>query len=393
MIIYLVRKSYEELITFFYPLVMNVGDVNRGMKEKAMNYEQERMVAIEAVMKACFLCQTIRKTYLTDDVQEKEDGSPVTIADLISQAVISLDLFKVFPHDAVAAEESLAGLEDDIKEKVVLQVKTFFPTLETDKIFAAIERCTYEGGSRGRFWVLDPVDGTKGFIRDEQYAIALALVEEGEVVLGVLGCPNLPIGDSQRGSIFVAGKGQGSVMRSLYDSAESTIKVSPVCDSSQVLFCESFERDHSSHKHAAQIAEILRIKKPPVRMDSQAKYGIVARGEATIYLRLPTKKGYEEKIWDHAAGCLIVREAEGEVTDIRGKPLDFSHGRTLSQNYGVVATNRRLHPQVLSAIKKVYKVIAVQISQKVEIAIVILLSFWTSFYKFRNQVCHYNVLS
>ncbi len=75
-----------------------------------------------------------------------------------------------------------------------------------------------------------------------------------------------------------------------------------------------------------------------------------------IYLRLPTgKKGYEEKIWDHAAGWLIVKEAEGEVTDIYGKPLDFSQGRTLSQNYGVVATNGKLHAQVLSAIKKVYE--------------------------------------
>ena len=107
-----------------------------------MNYEQERMVAIEAVIKACCLCQTIRKTYLPDEVQEKEDRSPVTVADLSAQAVISLDLSEVFPHDAIAAEEGLAGLGDDIKEKVVLQVKNFFPTLGTDKIFAAIERCS-----------------------------------------------------------------------------------------------------------------------------------------------------------------------------------------------------------------------------------------------------------
>ena len=182
------------------------------------------------------------------------------------------------------------------------------------------------------------------------------MVEEGEGVLGVLGCPNLPIGNSQRGSIFVAGKGQGSAIISLYDSAESTIKVSPVFDSSQALFCEPFEHAHSSHNHSARIAAILGIKKPPVRIDSQCKYGIVACGEAMIYLRLPTgKKGYEEKIWDHAAGWLIVKEAEGEVTDIYGKPLDFSQGRTLSQNYGVVATNGNLHAQVLSAIKKVYE--------------------------------------
>ena len=320
-----------------------------------MRYEQERMVAIEAVIKACCLCRTIRKTFLPEEVQEKEDQSPVTVADLSSQALISLMLSEVFPHDAIAAEEGLAGLGGNIKEKVVLQVKTFFNALRPEKIFAAIERCAYGGGSRGRFWALDPVDGTKGFIRGEQYAIALALVEDGEVVVGVLGCPNLPCNAIREGSIFAAAKGQGSVMRSLNDSAESAIKVSAVSDASHALMCESFERAHSSHNHAARIAEILGIKKPPVRMDSQAKYGIVSRGEASIYLRLPTKKGYEEKIWDHAAGCLIVKEAGGEVTDINGHPLDFSHGRTLHKNHGVVATNGKLHSLVLSAINKVYE--------------------------------------
>jgi 3'(2'), 5'-bisphosphate nucleotidase len=58
-----------------------------------------------------------------------------------------------------------------------------------------------------RYWTLDPIDGTKGFLRGDQYAIALALVEHGEVVLGVLGCPNLPNPDGSRGAIFAAGDG------------------------------------------------------------------------------------------------------------------------------------------------------------------------------------------
>ena len=84
-------------------------------------------------------------------------------------------------------------------------------------------------------------------------------------------------------------------------------------------------------------------------MDSQAKYGIVARGEAEIYLRMPTRADYREKIWDHAAGALIVEEAGGTVTDIMGRPLDFHHGRELSANRGVIVTNGRCHARVLEA--------------------------------------------
>jgi len=98
------------------------------------------------------------------------------------------------------------------------------------------------------------------------------------------------------------------------------------------------------------VAAELGITAEPRRLDSQAKYAIVARGEAQIYLRIPTKKGYEEKIWDHAAGCLCVQEAGGRVSDLDGRDLDFSQGRTLKANRGVVATNGKIHDQVLAAV-------------------------------------------
>jgi 3'(2'), 5'-bisphosphate nucleotidase len=88
-------------------------------------------------------------------------------------------------------------------------------------------------------------------------------------------------------------------------------------------------------------------------MDSQCKYATVARGDASIYLRMPTRADYREKIWDHAAGKIIVECAGGRVTDIAGKPLDFRHGRTLQQNQGVVATNGSIHDSVIDAIRGV----------------------------------------
>src|SRR5262249_50374556 len=122
-------------------------------------------------------------------------------------------------------------------------------------------------------------------------------------------------------------------------------------DPAQARFCESVEPGHSAQGDTAAVAARLGIVAPPLRMDSQAKYASVARGEAEIYLRLPTQADYREKIWDHAAGALIVAEAGGIVTDIMGRPLEFNHGRELVVNQGVIVTNGRLHERVLGALQ------------------------------------------
>ena len=90
-----------------------------------------------------------------------------------------------------------------------------------------------------------------------------------------------------------------------------------------------------------------------IRIDSQCKYAAVARGDASIYLRMPTRKDYREKIWDHAAGMLVVEEAGGRVTDVKGHPLDFTRGRTLDANRGVVATCGPIHDEVIGVVKRV----------------------------------------
>ena len=91
----------------------------------------------------------------------------------------------------------------------------------------------------------------------------------------------------------------------------------------------------------------------PVQMDSQCKYALLARGDADVYLRLPSKRGYVERIWDHAAGMLIAQEAGCVVTDIRGKSLDFSRGRGLEANEGILGAPPELHARLLNAIVQV----------------------------------------
>jgi 3'(2'), 5'-bisphosphate nucleotidase len=101
------------------------------------------------------------------------------------------------------------------------------------------------------------------------------------------------------------------------------------------------------------VAALLGIRSEPYRIDSQCKYAAVARDDASIYLRLPTRADYRERIWDHAAGSLLVECAGGTVTDVEGRPLDFRHGRALERNRGVVATGGSIHAEVLEALRRV----------------------------------------
>jgi 3'(2'), 5'-bisphosphate nucleotidase len=285
----------------------------------------------------------------------------VTVADFGAQAVVIAELLEAFPGEKVVGEEDASDLRTEagagIKDKVVRHVQAIMPDRSEEQILTAIDHGTYAGGATGRHWTLDPIDGTKGFLRGEQYAVALALIEDGQVVLGVLGCPNLPVDaarpDGAKGCLFIAVKSKGAVMRAVGDTAETAISVTQTADPARASICESVESGHSSHGHAAQIAEQLGVKAPPFRIDSQCKYAAVARGDASIYLRLPTRADYQEKIWDHAAGWMVVKEAGGEVTDVRGQPLDFSLGRTLRNNKGVVATNGKLHADVIAVVRKV----------------------------------------
>jgi 3'(2'), 5'-bisphosphate nucleotidase len=318
------------------------------------SHERERACALRAVCDAAALCQSVRRQ-LKVSALEKSDLSPVTVADFGSQALICRLLAEHFPADPVIAEEDSAELRRDGSAlgEVIRAVRAFQPEVDSESVCRWIDH----GGTEGyadRFWTLDPIDGTKGFLRAEQYAVSLALLINGRIELAAMACPNLPMtaGAESRGTIFLAERGQGAWMLPL-DGASSAmpIWVSSQTDPAAARFCESVESAHSAHSASAQVAELLGITAPPVRMDSQAKYAVVARGEADIYLRLPTRADYREKIWDHAGGVLIVEEAGGRVTDIWGHSLDFMRGRELALNQGILATNGPLHDQVLAAIE------------------------------------------
>jgi 3'(2'), 5'-bisphosphate nucleotidase len=323
------------------------------------SYDDERAVAFEAVQSAAELTESVRESM--GEVLEKDDRTPVTVADFGSQALICRALLEAFPQDPVIGEEDSSALRNpdnaDVRNQVVEHVRTHYGNAGSEGIYTWIDHGTAREYS-DRFWTLDPIDGTKGFVRGDQYAIALALIVDGTPQVAALCCPHLPDtidaeDPETRGQAFLAVRGEGTLQRPLQDDAEPTpIHTSDTTDPGASRFTESFVSSHSSRGLAADVAERLGITADPVRIDSQAKYAMVANSNAEIYLRLPRPgTDYTERIWDHAAGALVVEAAGGTVTDMHGAPLDFTRGPLLEENEGVVATNGPVHGDVIDALQ------------------------------------------
>lgn len=329
--------------------------------------------ARRAVMAASGVCRQVQGALEQVRSITKDDNSPVTVADFASQAIIALELRDRFGDITLVAEEASDFLREPEHrghlDATLAAAQEARPELTAEALLDAIDIGTGEksdkaaGGHHG-FWTLDPIDGTKGFLRNQQYAIALAYIESGTPTVGVMGCPNLPRDMSEpldvpdgAGCLYMAMRREGVWEASASDFDDTPIRLTRLDHDAgeEIAVCASVENAHTDLGVVGRVLEYLRTEHgeevgEPVRLDSQCKYAVVARGQADAYLRLPTRKGYIERIWDHAAGALIASECGVAVSDIFGRELDFSHGRGLEVNKGVIAAPPRLHGLLVGAI-------------------------------------------
>lgn len=287
------------------------------------------------------------------NVQEKADHSPVTIADYAVQAFVAQALVDSYPSDAMVGEEAGNLLCEDqfLLQAVSDQLKTLLPHTNSDQIIQWVDHG--QGQPKGRYWVLDPVDGTKGFLRKMQYATALALIEDGEVILGVVSCPNMNYA-GHNGVLGYAYYGQGAWWKPINSSNhQKLLRVSEIKTFSQVRILRSYEDSHTDSSRIESFASHAGVLVDPVRMDSQAKYFLLAAGQAELSMRLlsPGRAQYREYIWDQAPGYRLVLEAGGKITDSAGQSLDFSTGRRLTNNRGIMATNGWIHEKALDVLR------------------------------------------
>lgn len=360
---------------------LNLGDGGR--------YQSELNAAIAIVQRASYASRSLqqRSNILTKGAVNKLDTSPVTVADFSVQAIVINALHKAFPNDSFIAEEDSSYLQQNpaIAEEVLAFVQASIgEEWSLEQLYQIIDLGGKgQSSSTGRVWVLDPIDGTKGFIRSQHYCIALSLLVNGKPSLSVLGCPNLDllrVLDSGRdsstpveyippsialgpdanlqafhqnqGSIYFAVTGCGAFARSLDMPLGGGFEISVSTETNPVdaVLCESYEAAFGSREQTTAARSILNMKADFVRIDGQGKHCLVAAGRTEGSLRLP-KDGYIEKIWDHAPGYHLLNEAGGKVTDLQGRDIDFSKGRELDESvHGLIVSNGVIHDKLIKAV-------------------------------------------
>ncbi len=311
-------------------------------------FTESLKLAVSAVREAALVTTRLQRGEV--ETIKKRDLSPVTLADVAAQIVVAHRLKSSgLPIMGEEGIESARTLMDSLLELL----RPTHPELDEEEIAHLLKR---PAQGSARFWTLDPIDGTKGFLRDANYAIALALLEEGTVKLGVLGCPRLSLSNFEGEGVVAAAELGGGSWVSPLDSPErwEPLRCSSESETSGVRLLCSVEAAHTNHGKTDSLLSRLGSTRPRVGLDSQAKYVKLAAGEAELLLRLPNPKtpDYREKIWDHAAGKIVLEEAGGQLTDIHGTRLDFSMGSTLARNLGILATNGKVHDATLKALSQ-----------------------------------------
>jgi len=288
----------------------------------------------------------------------KADKSPVTIADVGVQIIFNNWVKMNFSNDSIIAEESGTDIDNLLVAEAGEKLRILFPEKKymTSDLKSLID---YSGKSNSDFlWYLDPIDGTKGYLRNEQFAVAISRVSSAnEVQTAILVCPNLPFPNLENskdtGTIFYFEKGNPIFQYSYQDfTKHQIVKTEKIAG---IRVAKSVEKAHGNSDSISFLSE-KKENVSLVEMDSQAKYGLLLRGEANLYIRYPSIPDYKEKWWDHVAGAAMIIEIGGIFTDIFGKKLEFNiNQRTLPESNGVVASIGIDHQDIISILDEYRK--------------------------------------
>lgn len=256
-------------------------------------------VALEAALQAG---RAVMDVYGTDfGSQAKEDGSPLTEADLASHRIIS-----------------------------GLLARTGIPVLSEE----GEKELQRRAGARQEAWIVDPLDGTADFVgRTGEFTVMIALVRDGRPAVGVISCPA-----ARGGTVYAAESGRGAFKRSAGGAAWERIAVSETSDLRGATAVVS--RNHLTDRERGMLDSLGVARREGV--GSSLKACRIAEGSADVYLTYTDKM----HVWDTAASECILAEAGGIMTDAEGAPLGYGGPGTGHAN-GILATNGRLHEEVL----------------------------------------------
>ena len=271
---------------------------------KQQTYDRELRIALELAREAGAAILDLYEGPL--DIQQKadaDDREPVTQADKLANEIIVARLRREFPEDGILAEESI-----DTSHRL----------------------------DKARVWMIDPLDGTTGFIDGNgDFAVQIGLTENGECVLGVVYQP-------LTGVLYRAVRSGGSwIERPDHDPAQA--RVSNHLEISTMRLAAS--RSHRSPR-MDKVVEAFGLKEEIRRGSVGIKVGLIVEQHCDLYVHLSPRT----KQWDTCAPEVILHEAGGCITDLFGRPLRYNHADVQNRN-GVVASNGVAHSRIVELLQ------------------------------------------
>lgn len=312
---------------------------------------------IRAVQDAAKLCRTLQASGA--ESSSKSDDSPVTIADYGTQALICRAIAAHYPDEAVIAEEGGAAFQqlvsaDGQARLVKLLGDIIGQAVTPAQVVAWLDHG--RGVQSARTWVIDPIDGTVGFIGNRYYAICVGTLEQDHrPTAAAIGLPRSPI--DTNGTIVYT-EGSGAFAMSMDGENTRSVQASRRGLMDSLLVLESYKLDADEQENAARVRWAAQVGSATTELyDSQLKYSMIATGYGDFFVRMPRDTVADpHKIWDHAPGAALLRAAGGAFTGTRGEPVDFSQGTTLP-HVGFIASNGNpvLHEALVGAVAQVFK--------------------------------------
>jgi 3'(2'), 5'-bisphosphate nucleotidase len=264
------------------------------------SYEHELRVALELAREAGAAIVDLYEGPL--EIQQKadaDDREPVTQADKLANEIIVERLRQEFPDDGILAEESI-----DTSHRL----------------------------DKPRVWMIDPLDGTTGFIDGNgDFAVQIGLTENGQCVLGVV---YLPL----TGVLYRAVRGGGTWI----ERPDYEVEKAHVSDHGEISTMRlAASRSHRSPR-MDKVVQAFGLKEEVLRGSVGIKVGLIVEQQCDLYVHLSPRT----KQWDTCAPEIILREAGGSITDLFGQPLGYNQAQVQNRN-GVVASNGVAHNQII----------------------------------------------
>ena len=278
-------------------------NTDRGNKQSRALYEAELKRAIELARSAgAAILAQYKKPLHVEQKTSADDVEPVTQADRIANELIVNGLKKEFPGDGILAEESI-----DTERRL----------------------------SKSRVWLVDPLDGTNGFIDGNgDFAVQIGLVEEGVPTVAVV---YLPLADTLYRAII----GGGTWIESPQREPER-LHVSDRRTFAEMRLAAS--RSHRSPR-MNKVVERFRFREEVQRGSVGIKVGLIVERQCDVYIHLSPRT----KQWDTCAPQLVLTEAGGRLTDLFGQPLNYNVPDVNNRN-GLVASNGAAHESIVETL-------------------------------------------